>query len=399
MKSSAATAGTAADRTRDVEKALGVGAAAGVRRWIVRGLLILIAALISAWIARGIVRWREVPPVQYVTAPSSRGELAVTVTATGALEPQSEVNVGCEVSGRVRAVNVNFNDPVKKGQVLVELDPEIYQAQLQQARAQLELARASLVQAEATQKEARLISERQDALVARGAVAVQSADSARATAARADAGVRQTRAQISASRASVNLADSNMRRTVVRSPIDGVVLARKVEVGQTVVAALQAPVLFQLAEDLTHMRVIVDIDEADIGSVAVGQRATFTVAAYPTRDFTATVTEVRNAPDTTGKVVTYEAVLEVANDDLLLRPGMTATAAIVTHTEENALLVPNEALRFRPDSGATTGHEVWILRDGAPAAIAVTPGASNGMVTAVTGTDLAPNTPILVNRK
>ncbi len=399
MKSAAASAGTAADRTRDVEKALGVGTAAGIRRWVVRGILILLAALIAAWIARGIVRWRETPPVQYVTEPSTRGELVVTVTATGALEPQSEVDVGCEVSGRVRAVNVDFNDHVKKGQVLAELDPEIYQAQLQQARAQLALARSTLLAAEATQEETRQISERQDALVTSGAVAEQSADSARAAAKRADAAVSQARAQIQASRAAVELAESNLRRTVVRSPIDGIVLARKVEVGQTVVAALQAPVLFQLAEDLTHMRVIVDIDEADIGQVRVGQHATFTVAAYPARDFDATVTEVRNAPDTTGKVVTYEAVLEVANDERLLRPGMTATASIVTLTEKGALLVPNEALRFRPDSGATTGHEVWVLRDGAPAAVEVKPGATNGMVTAVTDTDLEPGTPILINRK
>lgn len=383
----------------DVEKALGLTAAKKVRQWTVRGGLIAVAIAVLVLVIQAGIRWRTPTPPHYETRAVSRGELIIKVTATGTLKALNEVDVGSEISGRLAKVNVDYNDRVKKGQVLAELDPEVYTAQLLQAKAQLALARANLSSARASEKEARLNLKRYVPLLERGGISAQTVDAARATLARAIAARLQSLAEIRARKATVELAASNLKRTVIRSPVDGIVLSRNVEPGQTVVAALQAPVLFRLAEDLTHMEVIVDVDEADIGSVRAGQKATFTVAAYYQRDFDAVVTSVRNAPTTVGKVVTYEAVLRVDNASRLLRPGMTATATIIAERVPNQLLVANEALRFDPEGNATTGDRVWVLRDNKPVSVAVKPGKTDGVVTAVTSTTLRPGTQLLVRRK
>lgn len=383
----------------DVERALGMTRAKKFRQWLIRGGLITAAAIVLLLGIRTAMRWREPQPPQYETRAVTHGELVIKVTATGTLKALNQVDVGSEISGRLIKVKADFNDRVRKGQILAELDPEVYTAQLLQAKAQLALARANLAQARATETEARLNLKRYVPLLSRGAIPAQTVDAARAALARAVAARMQAYAEIRARKATVDLADSNLRRTVIRSPIDGIVLSRNIEPGQTVVAALQAPVLFRLAEDLTRMEVIVDVDEADIGLVREGQKATFSVAAYYQRDFDAVVTSVRNAPTTVGKVVTYEAVLRVDNESRLLRPGMTATATIISERVPNQLLIANEALRFDPEGNATSGDRVWVLRHGQPVAVAVRPGKSDGIVTAVTDTELTAGTQLLVRRK
>lgn len=404
----------APDADPDLAGTIGLDGRARVRRIVTRALLIA-AALAVAFL---VVRWwraRTAPHVPtYVTQPATRGELVVTVTATGALEARNVVEVGSEVSGRIKRVLVDFNDRVTKGEVLAEIDTELFGAQAEQARAALAQARAQLLTATATQDEAATTRDRDLKLFAQGVVAAQERDAAVAAARRADAAVALARANIEQASAALRVAETNLSRSVIRSPIDGVVLERDVEAGQTVVAAFQTPVLFRIAEDLRQMKVSVDVDEADIGDVRVGQRATFTVAAYLGRDFPATVAAVHNAARTVDRVVSYEAELDVDNRDLLLKPGMTVTAQIVTQRVPDALSVPSQALRFTPQAHAGSGsaaeapiaapqagahRRLWVLRDGAPVAVDVDVGVSNETRTQITAGKLAAGDAVIVNER
>jgi HlyD family secretion protein len=309
-------------------------------------------------------------------AQAKRGDLTVIVTATGTLQPVNTVEVGAEISGRLERVAVDFNARVKRGETLAEIDTKQLLAQVERSEAGLEAAEAGLKQAQATLLEANQKAKRIEQLASFKLISDQELEAVRATLARAEAGVASAKAQVTVSRALLNADRTNLEKAVIRSPIDGVVLARKVEPGQTVAATFQTPILFKLAEDLTRMKLIVNVDEADVGVVREAQSATFRVDAYPDRQFAARITSVRNEPLTVQGVVSYEAVLTVDNSEELLRPGMTATSRIRTETRTNALLVPNAALRFVPP-GATTpalpeaamaGREaapsyVWILRD------------------------------------
>ncbi|HSD88920.1 MAG TPA: efflux RND transporter periplasmic adaptor subunit [Kofleriaceae bacterium] len=342
------------------------------RRIVTRILVILVAVAAVA----GIVRWwrnRGAAPVpQYQTETLARGSLTVTVTATGTLEARNVVAVGSEVSGRVRHILVKDNDRVTKGQPLAQIDPEVLSGQLEQARAVRDQASAQVRQARATQHETALIRTRDKELHARGVVSEQELENAEAAAERAEAAVALAAANLRQATANVQVASTNLTKTEIRSPIDGIVLSHTVEEGQTVVAAFQTPVLFQIAEDLRELKLSVDVDEADIGKVREGQHATFTVAAYADRRFEARVTTVHNASQVVEKVVSYEAELAVDNKDLLLRPGMTATSQIIIEQVHDEMLVASQALRFTPPNmKAPPGTHVWVLRGGVPLAVPV----------------------------
>lgn len=287
----------------------------------------------------------------FKTTAIERGNLNVTITATGTLKPVKEVSVGTEVSGTVAQVLVDYNDQVKAGQVLARLDTAKLQDQAAQSRASLRSAEAGLMEAQATVVEARANLERYRALYNLGTgkvLAKQELDAAEATYKRANAAEVTARAKIDEARAKLKLDETNLAKATIISPINGIVLSRGVEPGQTVAASLQAPVLFTLAEDLRQMMLYVNVDEADVGQVKENQSANFTISAYPDRIFQAKITQVRYESTTEDNVVSYEALLAVDNADLSLRPGMTATADIIVQSVENALLIPSSALRFTP---------------------------------------------------
>jgi HlyD family secretion protein len=331
------------------------------------------------------------------------GDLVVTVTATGTLQPTNQVEVGSEISGRIARISADYNDRVTVGQALATLDTDQLSAQVRKSAATLQAAEAGVAEAEATVAETEAKLDRVRAL-ARGAYSSQQdVDVAAAAAARAAAGLTSARAQVEVASAALEADQTLLAKAVIRSPIDGVVIARAVEAGQTVAASFQTPVLFTLAQDLTQMELRLDIDESDVGQVAEGQEASFTVGAYPDRRFAATITSVRYAPRTVQGVVTYEAILAIDNAGMVLRPGMTATARIVTARRNDVLLVPNGALRFTPPdaeapASATQGaRTVWTLDDGGPAAVPITAGLSDGLWTEVAHGDIASGTPLLVD--
>ena len=363
--------------------------------------------------------------VRFQTAKLERGNLTVIVTATGTLQPTNQVDVGSELSGIVKTVEVDFNDRVKVDQVLARLDTAKLEAQVVQSQAGLSAAQARVREAEANEDEMRRRLQRAKELSARNFVSEEALVTAEAAHKRAVAALQSARSQVQQSNATLLVDRTNLSKAVIRSPINGTVLGRKVEPGQTVAATLQAPVLFTLAEDLTKMELHVDVDEADVGQVKEGQRATFTVDAHPNQEFPSTVSEVRNAAKTVSGVVTYETVLSVSNDNLLLRPGMTGTASITVNHLQDVMLVPNAALRFAPPMprAETTGtvmsrllpgpprppprsvqtkserrqHAIWTLRDGKPVSIAVSVGATDGRVTQITAGDVQPGLEILID--
>ena len=370
-------------------------------RWLWSGVILLaIAAAIFA-----AVRMRSAETPVYVTEPVRRGPLLVTVTATGTLQPTNQVDIGSEVSGILDEVFVDFNDAVTEGQIIAELDTDTLEARAASVRASLAVADASLSQAEATVTEAVAKAKRSRELVARNLVSQQDLETDEAGELRAVAAVASAKAQVTSAAASLKEAETALRKAVIRAPMDGIIISREVDPGQTVAAAFQTPVLFKLAEDLRHMELHLDLDESDIGQVREGQLAQFRVDAYPGRAFDAQIISVRFNPRTVNNVVTYETVLAVANPDLLLRPGMTATADILIDEKHDALLVPNRALRFLPPATGTdeaVGQSereprVWVLRDGEAVALPVTTGLTNGDLTEIASGDVAHGTEVIVD--
>jgi len=391
-----------------------------LRRWL--GIIVVAAIVIGAaayWVLRPAGQ-----RITYTTDSVVRGDLVVLVTATGDLQPTNTVAVGTEVSGTIDEVLVDFNDPVHKGQVLARLDTERLEAAVAQSRAAVATARARLAEARATAEEARLHLERLEHIreLSRGQLpAEEDLTAARAAMARADAGIASADGTITEAEARLSFDAANLQKAIIVAPIEGIVLTRQVEPGQTVAASLQTPVLFTLAETLAQMELHVAVDEADVAKVQPGQPATFTVAAFTDRSFPAVIETVHFAPTTTvGGVVTYEAVLSVVNDALLLRPGMTATVDIEVARRTSALLVPNAALRFEPPSpadprargfsmlggpprGVFSGRnpehapQVWVLQNGQPTAVEVIPGATDRVSTEIVAGDLAEGQAVVVD--
>ncbi|MFO0990363.1 MAG: efflux RND transporter periplasmic adaptor subunit [Hyphomicrobiales bacterium] len=379
-----------------------------------------IGALIVALIAGGAFWYRQSTATSaattYQTEQIERGRLVVTVTATGTIEPTTQVDVSSEMSGVVRSVNVDNNSLIKKGDVLAQLDVERLEAQLGRARATLEASEARLTDAQATVEERNRAYDRQVSLRKKGFSPEQDLEVARAARDRAVAAVTSAEADIAVAKADVHLQEIEISKSRIISPIDGIVLKRSVEPGQTVASSLQAPVLFTLAEDLKRMQLEAEVDEADIGSVATGQEASFTVDAYPGKNFAARIETLEFSPQTTDGVVTYKAILSVDNSELLLRPGMTATAQITVKELSDALTVPNAALRYEPPKRAerqsrsllsallprpprfenaskneavTNDRAVWVLKDGKPQRIPVTSGSTDGKRTEIVKGEIA----------
>jgi HlyD family secretion protein len=401
--------------------------------WRRRGWLLLVLAtgLTAAWVLLRPGGSGEVAPV-FVTETVRRGDLTLTVSANGTVQPTRSVNIGSELSGTVRRVLVDVNDRVRQGEVLVELDPTKLKDQVTRSRAALAAAEAQLAQATATLKEAQANLVRLEDVFRLSGGKVPSAaelDSARAAVDRGLANERSARAAIDQARATLSTDETNLSKSSIRSPIDGTVLSRVVEPGNAVAASLQAVTLMTLAEDLRHMRVEVSVDEADVGAVKVGQKATFTVSAYPSRKYPARVTRVAFGPTKTDNVITYTTTMDVDNGDLSLRPGMTAVANVVATERTGVLLVPNTALRFTPLAGNGSASEtgilaklmprppsssarktartdrkagvkqVWLLRDGQAVAVPVTTGITDGRMTEVEGSDLAEGAQVITDQR
>jgi HlyD family secretion protein len=397
-----------------------------MRRW-------LIAAIIAMVVVAAVVIMKMMGgsnAIQYKTQVVTRGDLTVIVTATGTLEPTNEVEVGSELSGIIKTVEVDYNDKVEIDQPLARLDTTKLEAQVTQSRAALDAAKANVLQARATVKETQSKLEQMKAVWELSGKKVPSQadldaaeaayDRAKAEEANADAGVSLAQANLEAN-------ETDLSKSIIRSPINGIVLTRNVEPGQTVAASFTAPVMFTLAEDLAEMELHVNVDEADIGKVKEGQNAEFSVAAYSNRTFQAVITQARYGSSTTSGVVTYETVLKVDNTDLSLRPGMTATADITVKKVENAILIPSAALRFSPpapeqkkepstnlvnsllphppresgqpqaDTSASKQQQVWTLKDGKPTAVLITIGVTDGTLTEVVSGDVEPGMVLVVD--
>jgi len=397
-------------------------------RWSVG--VVAVAVAIGAYLQFGATEGDSGP--RYMTEAAQRGNLVVNVSATGNLQPTNKVDVGSELSGTIEALLVDDNDRVKKGQVLARLDTARLRDQVAKSRAALTSAEARILQAQATLGQARsnLDRLREVARLSDGKVPSKAElDTAEANLARALADEAVAKAAVAETRAVVSSDETNLAKGAIRSPIDGVVLNRRVEPGQTVAASFQAPILFTIAETLSQMELQVDVDEADVGQVRPEQEATFTVDAYSGRKYPARIQRVGLGSQVKEGVVSYLTVLSVDNTDLTLRPGMTATAEIVTARRENVLLVPNAALRFTPPTAsgqnnakkdkslvgslvprpppgpprkaaspkaeASGTQRLWVLRDGAPTPLKVTTGATNGRYTEVLGGELEPGMQVI----
>ena len=393
--------------------------------WLALFLLLMGGAVL--WVTRDTS-----DKLRYRTQPARRGDLTITVTATGNLQPTNQVIIGSELSGTVKSVEVDFNDQVKIGQILSRLDDSRLSVQLLQSQAALAAARAKVQLSLATIKETQAALDRLlevGRLSRNKALSKSDLDTAQAALDRAKADYAGALATVAQAAATLQLNETDLAKTKIRSPINGIVLTRLVEPGQTVAASLQAPELFSLAENLAQMELHVDIDEADVGQVQPGLSATFTVDAYPERSYPAQLTQVRFGAKNTSGVVTYETILTVDNSDLSLRPGMTATAEIVVTREKNTLLVPNAALRFTPkklDEAQPAGggtvlsrlmprmsrgaekrkeaggplrkrQQVFILVDNVPTAVPVTIGLTDGSATQIVAGRIEPGRELVVD--
>ena len=402
------------------------------RRRALWSAILLIAVSAGAYYAWKQNNMKSAAP-SYVTEAVTKGNITLTVTANGTLQPTRSVNIGSELSGTVLRVLVDVNDRVKKGQVLVELDTAKLTDQVTRSRAALAAAQAQLLQATATVKESKANLARLEEVARLSGGKVPSAtelDSARAALERAMGSEASARANVDSARASLATDETNLSKASIRSPIDGVVLTRTVDPGNAVAASLQAVTLFTIAEDLTQLQLRVNVDEADVGRVQVGQQASFTVSAFATRRFPANITRVSYGSTITDNVVTYVTQMNVANTDLSLRPGMTATSTITAVERKDVLLVPNTALRFAPSQAnaaaakssggnimgsmmprmprtgarkSATGNgpskQVWVLRDGVPVAVNVTPGISDGRMTEITEGELKEGMPVITEQR
>jgi HlyD family secretion protein len=314
----------------------------------------------------GFMYWknRAPPAPKYVTTALEKGTILGRVTATGTVSALVTVQVGAQVSGRIAVLNADFNAHVTKGQVLAKLDPELFEAAAAQSRANEKAAEANVAKAKATVADSERKLKRAKELAAQKLIALADLDAAQADFEISSAGVAAAEAALMQSRASRQQADVNLTYTIIKSPIDGTVISRAVDVGQTVAASLSAPTIFTIAENLMRMQVDTSVAEADVGKLSEGLETTFTVDAFPQRPFKGKIRQIRFAPQVVQNVVTYDAVVDVNNDDLALRPGMTANATFIYARADDVLRVPNAALRFRMDGEGPGGKGGWGGRDG-----------------------------------
>jgi HlyD family secretion protein len=373
-------------------------------------LLLVLAAGGAAW-------WsiRGAPSVRYVTAPATRGVIERTVTATGTVNPELTIIVGSYVSGVIEQLYCDYNTQVKAGQVCAKIDPRPYQTLVSQNKALLGVAKAQLEKDKANLEYTRLNDERNRVLLAQDSISKDAADLAKNAHSQAQAQVGLDQATIEQYQAQLDAAQINLGYTDIVSPVDGTVVSRNVTQGQTMAASFQAPTMFLIATDLTKMQVDTNVSESDVGGLREGDKATFTVDAFPSRVFEGTVAQVRQSPQTVQNVVTYDAVVSVANRDLALRPGMTASTRIVVDRRSDVIRVPNQALRYAPGglAGALspeaaappvagTPHgggeqaRLWALRDGQPVLRRVVLGLQDENYTEIVEGDLRPDDQVIV---
>lgn len=357
---------------------------------------LLIGGALLAAVVGGVVWSARTPTPTWQTAEVTTGDLTETITAVGTLEPRVSVEVGSRLTGQIEAVLVEVNDTVTEGQVLATLEAKTFQTAVERAQASVASARAGLVEAQANAADAERDRARIERLLTKGAAARVDLDDAVTRVQTTAASVTAARAQVTQAVASQQEAEEDQAKAVIRAPIAGVVTRRLVDPGQTVVSAMSATALFEIASDLRDLEVEVDVDEADVPHVAKGQAATFTVPAWAARRFVGSVATVDVAPDEDADVVTYRAVLTVPNDDLALRPGMTVTASVEVARHDAVVLVPSGALRFQPSTeAAADGDGVWVLGGDTLRRVPVEAVASDGGTTAVTGA-LSPGDRVLV---
>jgi HlyD family secretion protein len=352
-------------------------------------------------------------PAAWDTVAATRGPIAARVSATGTLSPLVEVQVGSQVSGRIQELHADFNSSVNRGQVIARIDPRLFETDVARARANVVAAQASVTRAEADALDARLRYERAAGLFDRGMGSRADAETTQAAHQAAQAAVASANAALAQSRAALEQAETNLGYTTIYSPIDGVVISRDVDIGQTVAASLQTPTLFTIAEDLRKMEVHTHVAEADVGRLAPGMEVEFGVDAYPSERFRGTVKQVRYSPQEIQNVVTYDAVVSVENPELKLRPGMTAEVVFLVEQRDDALLVPSAALRFvppqetlaavvppadEPDDGTPT-RVVWVLGEqDVPRPVRVRVGITDGQMAEVAGGELRAGEQVIIGR-
>ena len=367
-----------------------------MKKVLIGSAVVIILAIAAYFILRG----NNKEP-QFRTEKVVKGDIVMAVTATGTVNPVTTVLVGTQVSGTIKEIYVDYNSPVKKGQLIARIDPAPFEAQVDQAKANLLSAQANLVKATATRIDANRTMLRNKELFSKNLIARSDLDTAETN---YDTNVAQENAaksQIAQTKAALKLVDTNLQYTRIISPVDGVVISRNVDVGQTVAASFQTPTLFTIAQDLTKMQIDTSVDESDIGNIIVGQDVEFIVDAYPDMTFKGKVWQVRNAPVTVQNVVTYDVVVKVDNPELKLKPGMTANVSIIISTKKDVLKIPNAALRFRlSEKGNKTpekkGPGVWVLDKGKPRRVPVTAGISDGSFTELLSGDVREGQELIV---
>ncbi len=377
-------------------------AAAGKRTVFGHRSRLIAAAIALAAIVIGVVAWWSLGSragITYVTSVASRGTITRAVTATGTVNPELTIIVGSYVSGVIRDLYCDYNTEVKKGQVCAKIDPRPYQTQVDQNKANLGIAKAQLEKDKAALSYAKVSVDRAARLVQTNAVSQDNYDSAKSNYDQAQAQIVFDQATIEQRQAALDAAQVNLDYTDIISPVDGTVVSRAVTQGQTVAASFQTPTLFLIATDLTRMEVDTNVSESDIGGIKVGDKATFTVDAFPKRVFAGEVMQVRQSPQTVQNVVTYDVVVGVKNTDLALKPGMTAATRLVIDQHKDVLRVPNAALRYRPSGG--TGREqeqpqLFVLRNGAPSALTVAPGIDDESFTEILDGELKAGDAVIV---
>jgi len=382
------------------------------RAWVIGGLLslALLAAAAAIWWLSG-----NNGPVQYNTAPVTRGDVTRTVTATGTVNPVLTIIVGSYVSGVIQEIHCDYNTEVKKGQVCARIDPRPYQTVVDQNRANLAVAKAQLEKDKANLAYAQLNYDRNVRLAETHAVSKDTVDNAKNALDQARAQIGLDQATIQQREAQLEAAEVNLGYTNIVSPVNGTVVSRNVTVGQTVAASFQTPTLFLIATSLTEMQVDTNVSESDIGGIELGDKATFTIDAFPKRTFDGKVTQIRQSPQTVQNVVTYDVVVSVDNHDLALKPGMTASTRIVIDERRDVLRVPSQALRYVPVAAGETGQgrrqrpssgrpgapqaRVFVLRDGNPVAVPVTAGLDDDSFTEIVKGDLKPGDRVIVSEQ
>ena len=367
---------------------------------------IIIAFVILILILTGVLYFfkKNDKAPQYITQTAERGDIRATVSATGTVNAVTTVLVGTQVSGTIKQLYVDYNSTVKKGQLLAQIDPASFEAQVAQASANLLLARANLEKSKVAIRDTLTTFERNKILFAKNFISKSDLDTSETNYLSALSQAKASEAQVEQARAALNLSNTNLRYTKILSPVNGTVISRSIDVGQTVAASFQTPTLFTIAQDLTKMQIETSVDEADIGSIKTNQPVTFTVDAYPDQTFEGNVSVIRNAPTTVQNVVTYTVIVQVDNPDLKLKPGMTANVSIIIDDKKGILRIPNAALRVKISdkeftAKAPKGPGVWILVDKIPRRVPLTLGIRDNRFTEVLSGHIPEKAAIIVEVK